>query len=167
LTILSDHITITELAHRSGVAPSALRYYESLGLIAASRTSGNQRRYRRSVLRRVAVIRAARAMGVPLSAIMSALAGLPERRDPTPADWEKLSARWHAELDARIGVLEKLRDQLSSCIGCGCLSLERCKIFNPGDAVAAEGYGPRLLAGDALDERDGPGVRKRGSRARS
>lgn len=167
MTILSDHITITELASRSGVAASALRYYEALGLIAASRTSGNQRRYRRSVLRRVAVIRAARAMGVPLSAIRSALAGLPERRDPTPEDWERLSARWHAELDARIRVLEKLRDQLSSCIGCGCLSLERCKIFNPGDKVAAEGDGPRLLAGDTLDASRRARVRKRGSRARS
>jgi MerR family redox-sensitive transcriptional activator SoxR len=159
-------MTITELASRSGVAASALRYYESLGLISAERTSGNQRRYRRSVLRRVAVIRAARAMGVPLSAIMSALGGLPQRRDPTPADWERLSARWHAELDARIKVLEKLRDQLSSCIGCGCLSLERCKIFNPGDVVAAQGDGPRLLAGDALDD-DRPRVKRRGSRVRS
>lgn len=167
MTALSEHITITELARRSGVAASALRYYESLGLISAERTSGNQRRYRRSVLRRVAVIRAARAMGVPLTAITSALGGLPQGRDPTPEDWERLSARWHAELDARIKVLEKLRDQLSSCIGCGCLSLERCKIFNPDDKVASEGDGPRLLAGDALDDREEPRVKRRGSRGRS
>lgn len=148
MAVLSDHITITELSTRSGVAASALRYYEDLGLIAAERTSGNQRRYRRSVLRRVAVIRAARTMGVPLSAIASALRTLPGSRDPTPADWERLSERWHRELDARIVVLEKLRDQLSSCIGCGCLSLERCKIFNPGDQVAVQGDGPRLLMPD-------------------
>jgi MerR family redox-sensitive transcriptional activator SoxR len=160
LAILSDHITITELASRSGVASSALRYYEELGLIAADRTSGNQRRYRRSVLRRVAVIRAARAMGVPLGEITVALRTLPGSRDPTPADWEKLSQRWHRELNSRIAVLEKLRDQLSSCIGCGCLSLERCKIFNPGDKVGDEGDGPRLLMGDDSSGR----VRKLGSR---
>lgn len=167
MTILSDHITITELSARSGVAPSALRYYESLGLIAASRTSGNQRRYRRSVLRRVAVIKAARAMGVPLSSITSALAGLPDGRDPTPGDWERLSQRWHAELDQRIAVLEKLRDQLSSCIGCGCLSLERCKMFNPDDRVADEGAGPRLLMGDAADASAPRRATTRGSRGRS
>lgn len=164
MTILSDHITITEVAARSGVAPSALRYYESLGLIAAARTTGNQRRYRRSVLRRVAVIKAARAMGVPLSDITSALAGLPDRRDPTPDDWERLSQRWHAELDQRIAVLEKLRDQLSSCIGCGCLSLERCKIFNPDDRVSDEGAGPRLLMGEAADASSPRRATKRGSR---
>lgn len=157
MTILSDHITITELATRSGVAPSALRYYEELGLIAATRTAGNQRRYRRSVLRRVAVIRAARAMGVPLAEITSALRTLPGSRDPTPADWERLSQRWHRELNSRIAVLEKLRDQLSSCIGCGCLSLERCQLFNPGDNANKRGDGPRYLFGDKPETAAGDG----------
>jgi MerR family redox-sensitive transcriptional activator SoxR len=145
---LPERITITELAGRSGVAPSALRYYESLGLIAAERTRGNQRRYRRSVLRRVAVIKVAQTMGVSLRQIHGALAKLPERRDPTPADWERLSRGWHDELDARIGVLGRLRDQLSSCIGCGCLSLDRCGLFNREDRAHRGGAGPRYLLGD-------------------
>jgi MerR family redox-sensitive transcriptional activator SoxR len=146
---LPEQITITELSARSGVAPSALRYYESLGLISAGRTSGNQRRYRRSALRRVAVISVARGMGVSLSQVREAFRALPDRRDPTPADWEKLSARWRDELSERIATLEKLRDQLSSCIGCGCLSLDRCGLFNQGDAAAAKGAGPRYLMGDS------------------
>lgn len=144
----SDLITISEVSARSGVAASALRYYESLGLIAATRTSGNQRRYRRGVLRRVAVIRVAQGMGVPLAAIGDAFASLPERRDPTPADWERMSRRWRNDLDARIATLSRLRDQLSSCIGCGCLSLERCALYNPGDAARTRGDGPRYLLGD-------------------
>src|SRR6185295_7351944 len=146
--MLPDRITITELAKRSGVAASALRYYESLGLIAAERTAGNQRRYRRSVLRRVAVIRVAQGMGVPLRNVQAALAKLPARRDPTPADWERLSRAWRGELSARIGTLERLRDQLSSCIGCGCLSMERCGLFNPGDRAEATVAGARYLLGD-------------------
>ena len=145
---LPEQITITELAERSGVAASALRYYESLGLITAERTSGNQRRYQRGALRRVAVNRVAGAMGVPLTQIREAFRGLPDRRDPTPADWERLSSRWQEELNTRITTLEKLRDQLSSCIGCGCLSLERCKLFNLDDRAAALGEGPRYLLGD-------------------
>jgi MerR family redox-sensitive transcriptional activator SoxR len=148
MAALSDHITISELAARSGVAASALRYYEALGLISSTRTGGNQRRYRRSVLRRVAVIRAARAMGVPLAEISPALRTLPGRRDPTPADWARLSSRWREELSSRIGILERLRDQLTSCIGCGCLSLERCQLFNAGDRASAKGDGPRYLLGD-------------------
>lgn len=148
MTALPEHITITELATRSGVAASALRYYESLGLIAAARTRGNQRRYRRSALRRVAVIKVARTMGVPLQQVRAAFRTLPERRDPTPADWEQLSSRWRDQLSERITTLEKLRDQLSSCIGCGCLSLDRCGLFNQGDLAAAAGPGPRYLIGD-------------------
>lgn len=148
MTALPEHITITEMAKRSGVAASALRYYESLGLIAAARTRGNQRRYRRSALRRVAVIKVARTMGVPLRQLREALRTLPEGRDPTPADWERLSGRWRQELSERITILEKLRDQLSSCIGCGCLSLERCSLFNQGDRAASAGPGPRYLIGD-------------------
>jgi MerR family redox-sensitive transcriptional activator SoxR len=148
---LPELITITELSARSGVAASALRYYESLGLIAAERTSGNQRRYRRGALRRVAVIRVAGGMGVPLSAIREAFVTLPDERDPTPDDWERLSGRWRDELGERIATLERLRDQLSSCIGCGCLSLDRCALFNVDDAAAARGAGARYLLGDTPD----------------
>jgi MerR family redox-sensitive transcriptional activator SoxR len=148
LAPLPEHITITELSDRSGVAASALRYYESLGLIAAERTRGNQRRYRRSVLRRVAVIKVAQNMGVSLRQIHAALAKLPDRRDPTPADWERLSRAWHDELNERIGILGRLRDQLSSCIGCGCLSLDKCGLFNPTDRAQSGGTGPRYLLGD-------------------
>jgi MerR family redox-sensitive transcriptional activator SoxR len=153
---LPEQVTITELSKRSGVAASALRYYESLGLISASRTSGNQRRYRRSVLRRVAVIQVARNMGVSLEQIGAAFHGLPDRRDPTPADWERLSKRWRDELNERVAALEKLRDQLSSCIGCGCLSLERCALFNTQDRIAAKGAGPRYLMGDVAEIGSGP-----------
>jgi MerR family redox-sensitive transcriptional activator SoxR len=142
---LPDRITITEVSRRSGVAPSALRYYESLGLITAERTRGNQRRYHRGVLRRVAVIIVARNMGVSLRQVRAAFRVLPARRDPTPDDWEKLSRRWREELDGRIVVLERLRDQLSSCIGCGCLSLDRCKLFNQDDTAASAGAGPLYL----------------------
>lgn len=145
---LPNRITITELSRRSGVAASALRYYEELGLIHAERTSGNQRRYPRSVLRRVAVIRVAQAMGVPLARVLEAFKALPERRDPTTKDWERLSSVWRAELSDRIATLGRLRDQLSSCIGCGCLSLERCALFNPQDRAATRGEGPRYLLGD-------------------
>lgn len=153
MTALPEHITITELAQRSGVAASALRYYESLGLISAARTSGNQRRYRRSALRRVAVIKVARTMGVSLRQVRTAFRGLPDRRDPTPADWEQLSRRWRDELSERVATLERLRDQLSSCIGCGCLSLDRCGLFNQGDSAGAAGPGPRYLIGDLPGER--------------
>lgn len=152
MTSLPERITITELAKRSGVAASALRYYESLGLITSERTSGNHRRYRRGMLRRVAVIRVARSMGVPLEAIGEAFRGLPSGRDPTPDDWEKLSSRWRDELSERIQTLVKLRSELSSCIGCGCLSLERCALFNEGDRAGAAGDGPRYLLGDVPGE---------------
>ena len=148
---LPELITITELSQRSGVAASALRYYESLGLIPATRTSGNQRRYRRSTLRRVAVIQVARNMGVSLQQIGAAFHGLPDKRDPAPTDWGRLSKRWRDELNERIATLEKLRDQLSSCIGCGCLSLERCGLFNQADRISAKGAGPRYLMGDAVE----------------
>lgn len=148
MTALPERITITELARRSGVAASALRYYESIGLITAERSAGNQRRYRRRVIRRVSVIRVARTMGVSLEAINEALSGLPEGRDPTPGDWEALSGRWRDELTERIRTLEKLRDELSTCIGCGCLSLDRCGLLNWGDVAAEKGDGPRYLLGD-------------------
>jgi MerR family redox-sensitive transcriptional activator SoxR len=140
-----DTITIGELAARSGVAPSALRYYERLGLIHATRTTGNQRRYRRTELRRVSFIRIAQQVGVSLEEIRAALASLPETRTPTRADWARLSARWRGRLDEQITLLEKLRDQLDGCIGCGCLSLQTCALYNAGDRLAGEGPGPRVL----------------------
>ncbi|HEX9495725.1 MAG TPA: redox-sensitive transcriptional activator SoxR [Candidatus Limnocylindria bacterium] len=147
---LPKDITIGELAARSGVAPSALRYYEHRGLITANRTGGNQRRYRRSTLRRVAFILAAQNIGASLEEIGSALAALPSDRTPNAADWSRLSAAWRGRLDRRITDLERLRDRLTSCIGCGCLSLRKCRLFNPDDRVAARGSGPRLLYPNGL-----------------
>jgi len=141
-------LTIGELAARSGVAPSALRYYERLGLIRAGRSGGNQRRYERSELRRVAFIRIAAQVGIPLEDIKSALDGLPDARTPTRADWARLSATWRRRLDERIRLLEGLRDDLTSCIGCGCLSLRTCALANPKDIAAHSGSGPRWLLGD-------------------
>jgi MerR family transcriptional regulator, redox-sensitive transcriptional activator SoxR len=141
-------LTIGELAARSGVAPSALRYYERMGLIRATRTGGNQRRYDRSMLRRVAFIRVSAQVGIPLEEIGAALASLPDGRTPTRADWVRLSRAWRSRLDARIALLERLRDTLTGCIGCGCLSLQRCQLYNPGDRLAAAGPGPvKLLRG--------------------
>ncbi|HYN92291.1 MAG TPA: redox-sensitive transcriptional activator SoxR [Pilimelia sp.] len=138
-------LTIGELSARSGVAQSALRYYERLGLIRAGRTTGNQRRYERAELRRVAFIRIAQQVGVSLEEIRDALASLPEARTPTRQDWATLSASWRAKLDARIHLLERLRDQLTGCIGCGCLSLDNCGLHNANDELAALGPGPRVL----------------------
>src|SRR5256885_13264168 len=134
-----ESLTIGELAARSGVAPSALRYYERLGLIRARRTGGNQRRYERAELRRVAFIRIAAQIGVPLEEIKEGLDGLPDRRTPTQADWAKLSAHWRRRLDERIRLLEGLRDSLTGCIGCGCLSLRTCALANPQDIAGASG----------------------------
>jgi MerR family redox-sensitive transcriptional activator SoxR len=142
---VQDELTIGEVSERSGVAASALRFYETEGLIAARRTTGNQRRYDRAVLRRVAVIQAGRAAGVPLERIRTALDTLPDGTTPTRHDWERLSRGWRKDLDARIAALEALRDRLSTCIGCGCLSLDRCALLNPQDAAAAEGAGARFL----------------------
>lgn len=146
-----ETLTIGELSARSGVAPSALRFYEREGLIHASRTSGNQRRYDRAELRRVAFIKIAQQVGVSLDEIREALASLPENRTPTRADWSRLSARWRYRLQERIGVLERLRDQLSGCIGCGCLSLQRCKLVNPSDRLAAVGTGPQRILNPPTD----------------
>ncbi|GGJ82048.1 redox-sensitive transcriptional activator SoxR [Pilimelia anulata] len=138
-------LTIGELSGRSGVAASALRYYERLGLIRSVRTAGNQRRYDQSELRRVSFVRIAAAAGVSLDEIGAALAELPDGRTPTRADWAALSRRWRDRLTQRIALLERLRDDLSDCIGCGCLSLRACRLANPGDTLAAEGQGPRRL----------------------
>ena len=143
-----DLLTIGDFAARSGVAPSALRFYEKEGLIRSTRTSGNQRRYQRSELRRVGFIRIAQQVGVSLDEIREALSALPENRTPTKADWSRLSARWRKRLEDRIALMERLREQLTGCIGCGCLSLQRCKLINPEDRLAANGPGPRKLLGE-------------------
>ncbi|MEU0153109.1 redox-sensitive transcriptional activator SoxR [Micromonospora fulviviridis] len=142
---MHEALTIGQLSTRSGVAPSALRYYERLGLIRAQRTGGNQRRYARTELRRVAFIRISQQVGVSLEEIREALDSLPSARTPTPDDWAALSKTWRDRLDEKIRLLGKLRDDLDGCIGCGCLSLQRCTLYNPGDALAAEGPGARLL----------------------
>ena len=143
-----ETLAIGDLAARSGVAASALRYYEREGLIRSTRTAGNQRRYQRSELRRVAFIRIAQQVGVSLEEIGEALATLPENRTPTKADWSRLSGRWRKRLDERIALMERLRDRLTGCIGCGCLSLQRCSLINPDDTLSAEGSGPRRLLAD-------------------
>jgi MerR family redox-sensitive transcriptional activator SoxR len=140
-----DLLTIGEVAHRSGFPPSALRYYEREGLLRTTRTSGGQRRYERSVLRRLAFIRAARTVGVGLDEVRSGLDQLPDGRTPTKADWSRLSQSWRGRLDEQIQALVALRDGLDSCIGCGCLSLQRCRLYNPQDRVAEHGAGARLL----------------------
>lgn len=142
---LRKELTVGEVARRSGVAVSAIHFYESKGLIRGWRNSGNQRRYARDVLRRVALIKVAQRIGIPLAEIHRALSELPEGRTPTAADWAQLSARWRDELDQRIRRLTQLRDQLSDCIGCGCLSIEVCRLRNPLDTLSDQGPGPRRL----------------------
>jgi MerR family transcriptional regulator, redox-sensitive transcriptional activator SoxR len=137
--------TVSEIARRSGFAASAIRFYEGLGLIAATRTSGGQRRFERQMLRRLAFIRAARNVGLTLDEISDALATLPDGRTPTRADWARLSKTWRARLDDQIAGLMALRDNLDSCIGCGCLSLKRCGISNPGDTASGAGAGAVYL----------------------
>ncbi|MCD0450517.1 redox-sensitive transcriptional activator SoxR [Actinocorallia sp. API 0066] len=139
----SAPLTVGELSRRSGVAVSALHFYEREGLITAERTAGNQRRYRRDTLRRVAFIRTSQRVGIPLADIRAALGSLPSSRTPTRADWAALSASWRDRLDARIDELLSLRDALSDCIGCGCLSLTACSLSNPSDTLADTGSGPR------------------------
>ncbi|WP_029150303.1 redox-sensitive transcriptional activator SoxR [Microbacterium indicum] len=138
-------LTIGQLAQRSGVNASALRFYEQRGLITSRRSAGNQRRYEQAMLRRVAFIRAAQAVGLRLEEIADALASLPEGRTPTKRDWHRLSREWRPRLDEQIERLTRLRDKLDGCIGCGCLSLKACALYNPDDALAAEGTGGVLL----------------------
>ena len=134
-------LTIGQLAERSGVATSAIRFYESKGLIASERTTGNQRRYAKSTLRRVAFVRTAQRVGLSLEEIGEALSTLPGNRTPTKADWHRLSKTWRPRLDEQIRRIELLRERLDGCIGCGCLSLRSCALINPGDALAAYGHG--------------------------
>jgi MerR family redox-sensitive transcriptional activator SoxR len=152
----ADMLTVGEVARRSGFATSALRYYESAGLIDSKRSEGGQRRFERSVLRRLAFIRAARHVGLSLDEIRSLLAELPAARTPTRADWTRISRQWRSRLDREIEALVALRDGLDSCIGCGCLSLQRCRMSNPGDVAAAYGPGavylPRRLR-EPVEER--------------
>jgi len=142
----TDLLTIGDVESRSGFAASALRFYDREGLISSIRTSGNQRRYPRSVLRRLAFIRAARNIGLSLDEVRTALDTLPESRPPTKADWARLSRDWRSRLDEQIAALEQLRDGLTSCIGCGCLSLQNCSLQNPGDVMASAGAGARYLS---------------------
>ncbi|MEU8632431.1 redox-sensitive transcriptional activator SoxR [Amycolatopsis sp. NPDC048633] len=139
-------LTVGELSRRSGVPASALRFYEDEGLIRSRRTAGNQRRYCRDALRRVTFIRMSQRVGMPLSTIREVLALLPDDRTPTRADWARISQCWQSDLNARIRQMEQLRDQLTDCIGCGCMSLAKCRLANPGDQLGAEGPGPRRLA---------------------
>ena len=145
---MASELTIGEVAYRSGVAPSALRFYETIGLIVSQRTSGNQRRYERSVLRRIAFVQAGKAAGIPLAQIHGALATLPEGRTPSRRDWERLSRRWSKDLDRRLATLQALRNRLTTCIGCGCLSIDRCSLLNPDDEAARLGAGARYLITD-------------------
>ena len=138
-------LSVGEVAARSGVAISTVHFYEAEGLIGSRRTAGNQRRYERDVLRRIAIVRVAQKVGIPLARIKAALSGLPEGRTPTIEDWAALSTGWRQDLDERIAQLAALRDQLSDCIGCGCLTISACRLRNPGDRLGDQGTGPRLL----------------------
>ncbi len=148
-------LTVGELSRRSGVPASALRFYEDEGLIRSRRTAGNQRRYRRDTLRRVTFIRMSQRVGMPLSKIREVLGLLSDDRTPTRADWARISRCWQDDLNARIRRMEQLRDQLDDCIGCGCMSLAKCRLANPGDRLGADGPGPRRLAdhrGDGYED---------------
>lgn len=142
---MASELTVGEVAKRSGVAVSALHFYETRGLIYSHRTSGNQRRYARDVLRRVAVIRIAQDVGISLADIAAAFAALPDGRTPTREDWSLLSTGWRHDLDHRIEQLKKLRDGLTDCIGCGCMSIDKCPLRNREDRLARQGPGPRRL----------------------
>lgn len=143
--IRHQDLTPGEVSTRAGVAVSALHFYEREGLIESHRTAGNQRRYHRDMLRRIAFIRVSQSLGIPLREIGEALDSLPDNKTPTKADWARLSAHWRADLDARISQLERLRDSLDGCIGCGCLSLKSCSLYNAGDRLGAYGPGAHRL----------------------
>src|ERR671937_1046820 len=142
-------LTIGEVAARSGVAPSAIRFYESQSLIAARRTEGNQRRYERAVLRRIALIQAGRAAGIPLERIREALETLPAGRTPTRRDWDRFSRAWREDIDRRIATLQAIRDRMTTCIGCGCLSIDKCELLNPDDEASRKGPGAHYFQRDS------------------
>ncbi len=145
---MEHELTIGALSERTGVATSALRFYEQEGLIHAGRSAGGQRRYTRDTLRRVSFIRIAQQVGLSLDEVGTALSSLPDGRTPNPRDWERLSTSWRPRIEAQIALLERLRDRLTGCIGCGCLSLRACHLANPDDTAAALGPGPRWILGD-------------------
>ena len=148
MAIHPKHLTIGQAAKRCGVSTATLRFYEEKGLIRPQRTAGNQRVFHRATLRQISIIRVAQGLGFSLAEIRDALDSLPANRTPNKRDWQRLSRRWHAELQRRIDGMIKLRDRLDGCIGCGCLSLAHCSLYNPSDRVAGEGPGPRLLIPD-------------------
>jgi len=145
---MEHELSIGAVADRTGVAPSALRFYEAEGLISSTRTGGNQRRYHREVLRRVSFIRVAQRVGLSLEEIHEALSSLPDSRTPTQEDWTRLSQAWQPRLDDQIKLIERIKDRLDVCIGCGCLSPKACKLLNADDVAGEHGSGPRYLIGD-------------------
>jgi MerR family transcriptional regulator, redox-sensitive transcriptional activator SoxR len=147
--VAANELAIGEVAERSGVTASAIRFYEDQGLLASRRTTGNQRRYDRAVLRRIALIQAGKAAGIPLEQIRAALDTLPARRTPTRRDWERFSRRWRKNLDERIATLQAIRNRLTTCIGCGCLSIDRCELLNPDDEASRKGPGAHYLKRDS------------------
>ena len=150
-----DLLSVGEVADRCGLATSAVRYYDDRGLIVSTRTAGGQRRFHRDTIRRIAFITAAQAVGRSLDEVADALASLPHERTPTHADWNHVASTWRPRLDEQIDRLVALRDQLDACIGCGCLSLDRCAMYNPADIAARLGPGPRYLLGETLDDATG------------
>ena len=152
MPVVEHGLAIGALSEPTGVRPSALRYYEAEGLIASQRTGGGQRRYHRDVLRRVSFIRVAQKVGLTLDEIRAALSSLPDERTPTREDWSRLSREWRPRLDEQIAILQRLRDRLDGCIGCGCLSLQTCRLANPGDKAGLTGPGPRYVLGDPPDD---------------
>lgn len=146
--VIKNVLTIGELSERTGVAPSALRFYEDNRLIHAQRSTGGQRRYGREMIRRVSFVRIAQQVGLTLAEIRGYMSSLPDERTPDRADWERVATSWRPRLDEQIALLHRLRDRLSGCIGCGCLSLDLCPLANPADRLADEGHGPRLLIHD-------------------
>lgn len=147
----SDLLSIGDVSARTGVAVSALRYYEELGLIASARTAGNQRRYARHVLRRVSLIAVAKNLGIPLTDVQDAFSSVPVDSTPSHEDWQRASRAWKRQLDARRRRLERLEQELTGCIGCGCLSMKACPVLNPDDALGATGSGPRRLEEESDD----------------
>lgn len=146
-----EWLSIGTMSERTGVATSALRFYESIGLVQADRSGGGQRRYSRDLIRRVSFIRAAQQVGLSLDDIRQALDSLPDGRTPTKRDWARLASSWRPRIDIQIAMLERLRDRLDGCIGCGCLSLQACRLYNPDDEAASRGPGPRFVYGDPAD----------------
>jgi MerR family transcriptional regulator, redox-sensitive transcriptional activator SoxR len=151
--IKAVYLTIGEVSRRSGVTASALRFYERRGLIRSTRSEGNHRMYHREMLRRISVIRVAQTLGLTLNEILEAMCDLPDQRTPTKRDWERLSKKWQGQLDERIAQMQRMRDKLTRCIGCGCLSLKTCTLHNREDYVAVDGAGPRFLLYDYSDDK--------------